>query len=112
MSVVLPHDVVAADLPPGIIIDAPTGRMFRVTLVTRPERKEINRSMPDLHDRETVVSAVRGREARERCTALRADYDAAAAVVARVWEGDHFHRYAVRVSSADTPLIPLADGEA
>jgi len=99
----MPYDVIRADLPPGFVIQASTGRMFRVTEVPSDERRAIFAETPALDERGAVVKAVSQREARELCTALRSEYDAAARAVARAVDGDA-RRYAVRTSAVDAVM--------
>ena len=111
LDATVPYDIVSADLPPGILLDAASGRMFRIEQLTEGERLTMLASTPALADREVVIAAVRGRLARQRCSELRSDYDRAAAAAASANDGQ-IHRYAVRPSPPSTSLVSTAQTEA
>ncbi len=104
------YDVVRADLPPGLLLDAAHGRMFRVTELSADEKREVFRATPSLDDRDAVADGLVGSAARLCCTGLRCEYDAAAEGVGRVLDGKA-RRYAVRPASVES-LIRALDAEA
>jgi hypothetical protein len=90
-STTIRYDVVRHDLP-SVIVDASTGRAFRIEEVPR---HGVIGGLSALDEQEAVASGLTNGEARCRCESLRADYDAIACGVARVCDGET-HRYAVR----------------
>ncbi len=102
-AVQLTYDVIDGTLPPGILLDARQGRMFRIVELTDDERHAVYDATPNIDEREAIVSGVSGRAARELCTALRGRHDAVAATVAKALD-DPPRRYAVRPSSVEDTM--------